>query len=178
MDDVQITEILESLPETACFFYGVFSSNKIPQSFYDIKNGFIIVNTINDSNESIGHWCCMIARDGVLEYYDSLQNPMTPSGEIGDFFSKYPGEKVIAFDSPLQSEESLVCGAYAIYFCYMYSLGYSRFHIKKQFTSNKRKNDMFVSNFVFKKTGTLKSCNKKYCAAYMFGFDCRSYCAC
>ena len=179
MDDVQITNILKSLPETACFFNGVFSSNQIPYSFYETKNGFIIVNTIKDSSETMGHWLLITMRNGVLEFSDPLsKNPKEYPKEIADFFSYYPGEKTIVFNSPVQAEDSLACGAYAIFISYMSSLGHSVFNIKKNFTSDRKKNDRFVTNFVFKITGTVKSCNKKFCSSYMFGLDCRSFCAC
>ena len=179
MDGEQIKNILKSLPETACFFKGIFISSELPSSFATLDNGFIIVNSLEKSSDKIGHWLVFFARNRVLYYFDSFGLlPSHYNAQIASFYSNYSHEKQIVFDSPVQADDSYTCGAYAVYFSYLMSLGNTIYHIKGKFGKNRKNNDKFVSKFIFKKTGTLKSCNPQYCSSYMFGMDCREYCKC
>ena len=181
MDGGQITKILSSLPETFPLFNGVYTNSKIPDLFLSSVNGFIIANTLSGSetDKGIGHWVSLVCRDGVLYFLDSFaMHPSVYKGEIYRIFSSYLGDKKVVFESPLQSPNSYVCGAYTVYFSYMMCINRSVYEIKMKFSVNKKCNDKFVRKFIMKLTGTSVKCNSEFCPAYMFMTNCSKRCSC
>ena len=182
MDTVQISKILNSLPETQPLFNGVYTNSNVPNSFLEAVNGFIIVNTLNGvetNTESIGHWVALITQNGVMYFFDSYAiHPSLYGGEIERIYTSYLGDKRVVFENPLQASNSYVCGAYVIYFSYMMCLNKSVYKIRQKFGKDKTSNDKFVRRFIMKMTGTGIECNKEFCPAYMFMSDCSKYCSC
>ena len=160
-------------------FLKCFASGDIPSSFLSCDNGFIVVNTLNKAGSVMGHWTVLFIRSRVLHFYDSFGRlPSEYKGGIFRFYSDYPLEKIVVFNEALQVDTSYACGAYAIFFSSMMALGHSLYRLRKTFGKNKKNNDKIVIQFVYKKTGTLKQCNSRYCPSYMFGVSCRKYCGC
>lgn len=178
MDARQISNILNGVDETRYYFKGCYESKNIPNWFANIVNGFIIVNTLNNTNK-IGHWVLFYIKNTSLYYFDSFGNEPSVYGTyISNFYHAYPKDKTLVFKSPLQADFSYVCGAYVIYFSYMMCHNYSIAFIRNKFTKNKEYNDEIVSGFVYKISGIKHVCNSSYCPSYMFLTRCRQYCSC
>ena len=182
MDGLQIKKILSSLPETSTYFFGVFANSYVPEGFFNLNNGFIIINTLkeNESAQEIGHWIGFaLQTPNRLLFFDSLgHHPSFYEGEINRIFSGFVGEKTIVFNRMLQSIDSYTCGGFVVYFCFMMSQNKSLYTIRNKFGRNKKINDKFVREFIAKTTGVSLKCNKEFCPSYMFMTSCSKYCCC
>ena len=153
MDNNQIDDILRNDSNLNMNYLGCFMNSYIPPHvFSSDENVCIIVNTTYDSN-IFGHWILLYKYKGVLYYFDSFSMaPQYYGGAIFQIFSQYHGVKTHAVSSQLQSNESVVCGGYCIYFAKKLSVGYSLKHIMRVFTKRRHCNDLFIKRFIFNLT--------------------------
>jgi hypothetical protein len=146
MDNHQIESILANDSLTRSLFNGVYPENGIPNRY---MRGFIIVNTISNPNE-MGHWLLLFS-NSVFDviFMDSFAfTPNVYGGNIEMYCSKF--KNVVLFNKyPIQSANSLTCGAYCIFIAFKLCANMSVNSIRRLLPySNKKKNDRVVECFV------------------------------
>lgn len=97
------------------FYSGVFPFDKIPKLL--LENHFIICNTA-DSNSTGEHWFVLYrCSSGIIELFDSLGIQEDKKTKLKDLYFRHV--KKLKFNvTPVQSNESNLCGEYCIYFVY------------------------------------------------------------
>ena len=152
MNTIQITRALKQDPMTSKTFYGVFPSDKLPQTIEKYPCG-IVANT-DPSDKPGEHWIAMfisIEQKGSLKkgsFFDSLGKlPEFYGTSFTNFLNKHCNEW--GFNSrKLQSDWSAVCGEYCLFYLYQRSRGHSLNKIVRVFNNNTLINDAMVSQFV------------------------------
>jgi len=138
MDNVQITEIAERHYSLSERFAGVFSRDQLPEI---LANGYFYVVNSSKHNEPGEHWLGIYVNDNEIEFMDSFAKVPEAYG----LHIEYP----IAMNArQLQSNDSVTCGYYVMYFLYFRSLGISFACILNTFQDDTYKNDVAVRNFV------------------------------
>ena len=179
MNGFQISNALNIIPETENLFRGCYYNRNIPFSLFNERTCFFIVNTKTNLSRSMGHWILFYIRDYYLLFFDSFAlEPRFYGWDIEEFYEMYPGCKSIMISRPLQNEFSYVCGAYCVVVSYLLSKNYTVKRIHSLFTKKTRKNDSYVSNYLYSLVGVSLSCNQQFCPGTMFGSTCRNYCSC
>lgn len=121
--------LLRSDPCIQRIFKGVYAYDKLPTSIPAYPAAYII-NTA-PSNTPGEHWVCVyFESENRSEYFDSYG--MYPFGEIYAF-AKRNANKVFYNKKWLQSPDSVVCGAYCIYFLHFRVRGYNILDIINHF---------------------------------------------
>ena len=116
MNGGQIEHVLMNNHITRVKFKGVFNKKTLP-IIYSLKK-YVIVNTSSNVNE-MGHWILFIFNFNKLLFIDSLgKSPEVYGDKIEEYYHSFNGEKAILLKNPLQTDSSLVCGAYVIYFSF------------------------------------------------------------
>jgi hypothetical protein len=125
----------------------------------------LVVNT-DTSEESGKHWVSFYIDNiqSYVEFYDSY-------GLGIEIYSHYFKDFVTLLNRPLkenivqiQNYESVVCGHYAIYFMYKRICGHASLSIYCKFSSNYKKNDNIVQQFIKSKSYLLQnSCKMVQC---------------
>lgn len=183
MNTVQITEILRSNSVTKNYFLGCFSADRLAEIRIDLRHNFFFITNILSSHENgMGHWLLLYVYNKDVLFFDSfgLQPSNYNNVYINNFLHAFkPMNISVAQSYPLQSEKSLLCGAYCIYVSYHLCNNYSIENILAKFTVNSRmSNDKRVDNFLEDITGTRKHCNRFMCPTLTFNDVCKSKCNC
>ena len=178
MNGLQILKAVNCIPGANSLFLGCYTNDHIPGSFKSIRNGFLIANTESDPSK-FGHWVLLYIKNYVLAFFDSFAlDPIEYGGAIYFIYSTFKSRKFKAISKPLQSDHSLVCGAYTIFFSYVMTRN-KLSDIFKKLGRNKNKNDRFVARFLGKMAGVKISCtNRVYCFQNLFADECKTYCRC
>ena len=146
MNEIDINRYLVMDDKIKSIYKGIISSNELFTIEKDIKSLYI-VNT--DPNYLPGsHWVAVYSYNGTCEIFDSLGNkPSKYNRDFYKFLNDY--KKSIYSIVKLQNDESKLCGAYCIYYCYLKSRNFTLNEIVNTFSSNKLMNDYLVSNFLY-----------------------------
>lgn len=127
MNTEQINKILGSVDKSiAPYFRGTYSSDKLhlAKSFIDYNKPNVICCNTASSHEKWGHWLLIYVSAGEVLFVDSFAKTPSFYGEdIGHFVDQLGVYKTSPFR--LQSELSVVCGAYVCYFAHYLVKGYS-----------------------------------------------------
>ena len=123
---------------------GGYAADKIPKTM-QIKSGFI-ANT--DPHQQPGkHWIAFFYDNGVLECFDSYgHSPDIYSVHLGQFMRTF--YKIKVNKKRIQSNDTVVCGQYCLFYLMCRSRGYSMDEIVNIFNENYHLNDQFVYNFI------------------------------
>jgi hypothetical protein len=106
----------------------------------------IIINSSPRSVTTTGHWLSFYVTrtNGKIHatFFDSYMKPL-------EYYSNivFPFPVVCGDSHPLQSESSIVCGLFAIYFHYFISRGMTLQRILSHFVNDARANDKKVVRF-------------------------------
>jgi len=136
MNTAQLNSLLKKhIDRTKCSFLGVYARDTIPSesSLTHFPCAFIS-NT--DSSRGIGkHWVAFyfISPDH-LEFFDSLGRNYLDYG-FDKFCSMYPNLESVSFNNrQLQSNTSILCGYYCLYFIIYRSCDHAIDHIINSFS--------------------------------------------
>jgi len=178
MNGLQLESVFRKNPFTSASYAGIFNALHVPK--YLDRGKFFVVNT-SKSPLIMGHWIAFVncTREGLI-FVDSLgRKPSHYKGKIAEFYEGYRGKKSVLTNVRLQQEDSLVCGAYVVYFVYFILKKYPHKRILREFTFNRKKNDTFVEYFLYKLSGTHVKCDGSLCPHSTFNTPCiRKYCEC
>lgn len=158
MDTSEIQLALQTNSLTKPIFVGVFPSNHIPNNFYSTLKDKCVVFNFDENDEPGSHWVVMYkTATQYIEYFDPYGLP--PIHE--HIYEKAKG-KIRYNIKQLQSNESVFCGLYCLYFVYKKALGYKLQDIVRPFTENYTMNDSYVKATVCDKFYTdINLCNNQ-----------------
>ena len=119
-------------------FHGIFARDQVPTC---LMPGFFIWN--NDLYSGKGeHWLAVFVSDNYkVEFFDSF-------GHSPQYYGWNIKGDVDFNKKSLQSPDSDVCGMYCIYFLYFRCRGLGMSSIVADFSSDSRRNDDYVRQFV------------------------------
>lgn len=146
MNTHQLQCAIHSDPHMRYSIYGVFASDEINSIHLRPGTGFI-ANT-DDASQSGKHWIAFYYNDNnVLELFDSYGNTLqTLFKYFKTFLSRYP--KTNLNTQRLQSNDSIVCGQYCLFFLFCRVRLLSMKRILNIFSFNQYVNDQFVYQFI------------------------------
>lgn len=145
MDTVELDELLSQDSETARYHIGTYSFDTVP----DLPNNSTCIVNTDNSFGSGEHWCVYTHFSGRLNFFDSYGN--SPS-----YFKGMPSVVDDYNKKRVQSDDTIVCGQWCIYYIFNAARGRSMREILARFTDDFHANDHFVACFV----------------NYEFGYDC------
>ena len=184
MNGYQIQDVVGRLTELSIFFKGCYINSNIPKSFFNLRSGFFIVNTLpRHSKQTMGHWVLFLVKENILYFFDSFGfKPKLYGYNIKFFFENFPNHKEVVFDYPIQDKKSLYCGIYTIFFSYLLFIkNISTRMIKRKKLFSRiclERNDSYVKKFVFSKLKIKHSCNIDLCPGIIFETTCNRECIC
>lgn len=135
MNGSDITSLLKHLP----IFAKVISSDQIPQK---PKKKIYVVNS-DSSSDPGSHWLAVDYTGKKPMFFDSFGNPP----------SYYNFPKMNHSPLILQSPSAETCGIYVIYYIYSRANKQSLSTMMRPFSSNKKKNDAYIINWLTKYKG-------------------------
>jgi len=108
-----------------CHPQGYFS-NLLDQAKQHLKPAVVILNTLNwgETTIHLGHWIAVYINYETLTlgYFDSYNlHPSINSLALHRFIQAHPYMTVHRLAYRIQGTHSIVCGIYAMYFCYLLS---------------------------------------------------------
>ncbi len=139
----QLQHIVNCDARTERQFLGVFSADRLPVRMP--SRSMLIVNCCNH-NRPGGHWIAMYRGDGdTLEMFDSFGLPPQL------YNLHLPRADVLVYNTKqLQSQDSVVCGQYCLYYVYFKARGYAMSDIVSVFSNDNYNNDIYVFDTVLK----------------------------
>lgn len=146
MNTSQLQCVIDCDPEMKKHISGVYAANELPHIIWKPSNGFI-ANT--DPIYSPGqHWIAFYFNEnGFMEFFDSYGNsPEQFSPYFKQYMGNYPSIKVNK--KRLQSNDTIVCGQYCLFYLMCRTRGYSMHQIVDFFNSDFHLNDQFVYHFI------------------------------
>jgi len=166
MNGLELESIVLKDPAMRNKYAGCFNTDNMPSELR--RDNFIIVNVSSDVT-IIGHWCCfLMTRDAQLIFIDSLGNSADYyGGGISKFYTSYNGIKRCVIDYRLQSEHSLLCGGYVIYFLYWF-YRHCKFNRLLKKLLNRRRNYQRIEKFLFRINGMRRNCSNTLCPRRTF----------
>ena len=178
MNAQQISTTFNFNHHTYKCFRGCFLNKNIPSNIVNEGRGFIVVNSLKEVGD-IGHWVMIYTNQRKMYFFDSFGRPPDfYGGDISNIYNSYPHEKSFVFQTPVQSFDSSVCGAYIIYFGYEMCRHSKPLLIKNSFSRFKRDNDRKVVRYADEKIGMKEICCKNFCPRYMYDIPCKKTCKC
>jgi len=160
LSSVQIEKIVKSDPRMADIFYGVFSSDSIDDAVPILLQRttpicVIIVNSDPIRVKSGGHWLGYVlfqSRREIL-FLDSFGgSPSDYTQKIARFAGHwFPRFDLVTFPHPLQSDNSLLCGLYLMYWLKKLAHGQPPDSLIRSLSPFKRvENDRFILRWASK----------------------------
>ena len=152
-------------------FQGVFTND----NFRIVNRGYYIVNTVSDPS-IMGHWVLFhIDERNNVNFIDSFaKNPRIYGGNISKICNELNAKNVVNIQ--LQSDDSLLCGLYCVYFVFYLTKEYSFKRILSHFSYNYRMNDRIVER-ILSKLG-IQKCELNFCPMMMYNRKCLRVCTC
>ena len=145
MNTLQLDRTLDKISG----FLGAFSYNQIPKSR---RTMFSLILNTDSSDEPGSHWIALIYKNGVYYFMDSYGRDLTNVTFPDKFrksMEKYMGKKSCIYCNKfLQQLTSNTCGAYACYFIYMLSSGFTLRKTLEVFSTNLKNNDDYIMKFI------------------------------
>ena len=99
------------------------------------------------------HWFCIFSTPTTFEIFDPLgflKKKECFSNDFLQFIKNHLGTKVLYANPKLQSDESLSCGYFVVFFILNRDIGYSFNEILTKFTKSYSKNQLLAKLFVNK----------------------------
>ncbi len=148
MNTGQIDTVLAADHVTSKEFLGVFPADKLPKKLPAKRPLCLVANT--DVSTGPGeHWVAFyLPKKGVGEFFDSGGNPPGYwSPKFVEFLNRH-GNSYTYSKRVVQAADSLVCGAYAIYFVMCRARKRSTRDIVNDFGTNRDANDLLVAECI------------------------------
>ena len=119
MDTSQLTYLCKSNKITASKFGGVYASNELKLNS-DIRGKFIILNT-SKWGQSGKHWVILFIpkrSDNLCELFNSLSGPIANYSLDIENLILVNGSEYLCNDVAVQSQNSIMCGLFCLYFAH------------------------------------------------------------
>ena len=137
----QLQHVVDHDLRTTRQFLGVFSANTLPERMP--FRSMAIVNCCNNNLPGM-HWIALYQGD-KMEVFDSFGLP--PQA----YNLQLPQAAAVTYNAKqIQSNYSVVCGQYCLYYCYFKARGYGINDIISVFSNDYFSNDDYVYNTVLK----------------------------
>ena len=117
--------------------WGVFSRDGLPRQ---LLQGGYIMNTDNIDGPGV-HWIALWMDSDRLEFMDSF-------GHSPEYYGWSFNVPTLRNAVQFQSDQSITCGAYCLYFLYYRCRGFSMKSILENFSSDRTANDYTVTRFL------------------------------
>ena len=167
-------------------FLGCFSADEVAQLNLICEDGrhFLFIANVLTSEQIhiMGHWIVFYITTHSIFFFDSFALcPRLYSKHFHNFLNKFKGFTIFKLSSRLQSDDSLVCGAYCIQFVFLCDwLGITKtckFLGNMYHNNNYKLNDRKVLAYVYKKFRNMPLCRNTFCKKGMLYKDCVSLCS-
>jgi hypothetical protein len=149
MDTYKLAYAMFSDPTLGQVTGGVCAADHLPGTIIK-RPSFFIVNTGDHRSKGL-HWTAFYFPGGVnttVKFFDSLGHP---PGFYHKWFENTcisNGPTYMYNNTQLQSNRSVVCGQYALTYCYFRARGVSMAGVVRKYGDNKQLNDSEVNDFV------------------------------
>jgi len=146
LSNVEILNLMKKAhPYSKKLFLNVFPRDELPTSIQSYPCSLIInTDTVNLRGK---HWVAVyINRNRVAEYFDSLNQP--PLHDISIWMNRFSWTRKKVTSFPLQSNRSLMCGGYVLYFVNERPLKSDYKSVIRLFSRNCAKNDVILNNYM------------------------------
>ena len=186
MNGQQILRALQGkLSQHNMHFIGCLSADKV--ALLDFRNKddkpiAFIANVLSaEKNHLMGHWVGYYVVGQCIYFFDSFSlNPRLYSQHFLHFLNKHKEFTIFKLAFRLQSDQSLVCGAYCIQFIYLCDhvgiVKTSEFMRKNYDTSNYVRNDRKVLSYAYEKF-KMPPCRSTFCSQGLTYKMCIKLCA-
>lgn len=128
MNGLQIEEALAGRLGDEVYFLGCHAESDVGDFFLHARQQnkpcVIIMFIEGDTKLAVGHWVTVYINysDGVIGYYDTFNlHPALSSPSFHKKLQVYPSLKLRTLCYRIQSINTLFCGLYCMYFCYLLS---------------------------------------------------------
>lgn len=148
LTNIDIDYILSNDVFCKRYFIGVFSIDTLPQ--YVMKRPAILCFNFDKQSEKGSHWGILALIDDTIYYFESYGLcPLVP--ELVNFVNNNYSRKLCLSVRHLQSENTMVCGVYAVCFAIMFSMDkcVDRFFNAFGKSWSTKKNDIHVQCLFF-----------------------------
>lgn len=145
MDNLEITALLNSCPETKKHFQGVYASDTLPSKPLARKRPCSYICNLESIDKPGTHWVAFyVPRRGPIEYFDSY------GGDLPSLFHSFVDCNGYIYNTRcLQNIFSAVCGQYVIYYLWQRGLCASMDDALKLFSAcDPVHNDALVNHLV------------------------------
>lgn len=138
-----------------------------------LKFKFPLVSIINiDTSDLPGsHWIALFANTdkNILEVFDSFGNNNIFYDRYLKTLTSLKGYRLVINSDQIQSERTVLCGYFCLYFLYYRSRGISFQHIMERFEKhNLKTNEILIRNFFkrfkFPNLSSIKIVQQSYCS--------------
>ena len=164
-----ITKIMVRLKRASIQFRGVLSADQLKDLEVDRGNHILVCNNLPLSDKKeMGHWILLYISPKTCYVFDSYAFKLDSYGERFTRFRKRIKREVIYLNrKQIQSNFSLVCGAYCVYISHVilvYGVRLVQKHIRKYFNNtNKNENDKSVIKLCYQLFGKdMPICTKTF----------------
>jgi hypothetical protein len=108
LTNIDISQMLKYIPH----FRGVYTRDILPKRILKKECGVINTDTINGNGK---HWICYYndPKSEYIEFFDSFG--LTPAQEILTYLET-SGKDILYNSSQLQTNDSIKCGYYCVYY--------------------------------------------------------------
>lgn len=148
LSNFDIIKIIKSNGKLKDKFLGVFDD----MGYFDLKNNSCMICNYSNYNDNNGgtHWVGIILKNNILYLLDSLGGP--PDDTLQKYFHKNKSIKnIVWINTPLQPDNSSLCGYYCIHFLENLfnkaSIENYKKYMEKFDLDNLEYNDKFITNY-------------------------------
>ncbi len=146
MNNLQLQCAIESSAVSRRFNIGVYAADQLPYRVMDYPQGFIINN--QTSRQMGKHWIAIwLDSPNYGDFFDSFGKRPNHYGKQFQDFLQRNVEHYQYNNRVFQSDDSVTCGLYALYYIMLKARGYSLKRIQNSLTSNTMLNDNLMYTF-------------------------------
>jgi hypothetical protein len=144
MNNIELNHCLAKIIGIRKITFGVFSADVVNKIIQTTKNPSVYIINLEDSTLKGSHWICMTFLDNKWEVFDSFGKSLSSHGV---YFRKLA--KICLWENlkPLQSNFSISCGIFCLYYCFYKVRSCKSKVIINRFKTNMLYNEMLVNCF-------------------------------
>ena len=141
----KLNEILKNNAVTRRYFLDTYPACLSPLT---ARRKYSFLSNTDEHDERGVHWCAWMVDEDKITFFDSFgRHPTDPA--FPQHFSEIIKNFKLEYNKiRLQDSMSNACGYYCINFLYILSLGLDLDYMFNDYSSNFKKNDIVVYNFV------------------------------
>ena len=165
-----IAKIVSRVKGCTTQFRGVLSADQLDDLELDKRNHILVCNILPISKKNdMGHWILLFITAKTCYVFDSYAFNL---GNYGDHFTRFrrriKRDVVYLNKRQIQSNFSLVCGAYCVYIAHViivYGVRQVQKHVRMHFNNNNKSvNDRNVLKLCYRLfSGSMPDCKQTFC---------------